>query len=226
MIPLNRVNTKTLWPMAFSVTVPVAFAVILGIPATRAGFLGLSAAHPYLMGFLKFALLATTGEVLAARFAGGAFAFPKGALPKAAVWGLIGMMMAGLMPVFSGGVLAAQQSGVLPLAGNTFVTALLTSAIMNITFGPVMMAGHRISDTMIDRRCGGQKGGLLEAVRAVDWAGFVGFVVQRAIPFFWIPAHTITFLLPPQWRVLFAALLGVALGIFLSIANIQKGRVH
>jgi len=224
MIPLNRVNAKTLGPMAFSVVVPVAFAIILGIPATRAVFLGLSAAHPYMLGFMKFALLATTGEVLAARFAGGVFAFPKGAVPKAAVWGLIGMMMAGLMPVFSGGVMAAQQSGVLPLAGNTFVTALLTSAIMNITFGPVMMAGHRISDTMIDRRMDGQKGGLLDAVRAVDWAGFVGFVALKAIPFFWIPAHTVTFLLPGSYRVFLSAVLSIVLGLLQAVAKRKNAR--
>ena len=224
MIPLNGKTSKTLWPMAFSVLVPAIFAVILSIPATRADFLSLSAAHPYLMGFLKFALLATTGEVLAARFAGGAFAFPKGALMKAAVWGVIGMMMAGLMPVFAGGVVTAQQSGVLPLAGNAFVTALLTSVVMNITFGPVMMAGHRISDTVIDRRMDGKKGGLLEAVRAVDWAGFVGFVALKAIPFFWIPAHTVTFLLPGSYRVFLSAVLSIVLGLLQAVAKRKKAQ--
>jgi len=45
------------------------------------------------------------------------------------------------------------------------------------------------------------------------------FIFKRTIPFFWIPAHTITFLLPPEFRVLFAALLGIALGLILAIGG-------
>jgi hypothetical protein len=46
----------------------------------------------------------------------------------------------------------------------------------------------------------------------IDWHGFVSFVVLRTIPLFWIPAHTMTFLLPPEFRVLMAAVLSIALG--------------
>ena len=37
-----------------------------------------------------------------------------------------------------------------------------------------------------------------------------------------VPAHTITFLLPEEARVLFAALLGVVLGILLAVAARKK----
>ena len=46
-----------------------------------------------------------------------------------------------------------------------------------------------------------------------------GFVFRLTIPLFWIPAHTVTFLLPTQYRTLFAALLSVVLGILLGIAE-------
>jgi hypothetical protein len=46
-------------------------------------------------------------------------------------------------------------------------------------------------------------------------------VFKKTIPFFWIPAHTITFLLPADFRILFAAILGVALGIILAIADLM-----
>jgi hypothetical protein len=39
---------------------------------------------------------------------------------------------------------------------------------------------------------------------------------------FWIPAHTITFMLPVSLRILFAAALGIVLGIILALAS-QKG---
>jgi hypothetical protein len=44
-------------------------------------------------------------------------------------------------------------------------------------------------------------------------------VFKKTIPFFWYPAHTITFLLPSEQRVLFAALLGIALGVLLALKN-------
>lgn len=48
------------------------------------------------------------------------------------------------------------------------------------------------------------------------------FCFQENYSFFWIPAHTITFLLPPDYQVLFAALLGIALGTILAIAGMKK----
>lgn len=47
-------------------------------------------------------------------------------------------------------------------------------------------------------------------------------MLKKTIPLFWFPAHTITFLLPGTWQVLFAAVLGVALGVILALANNTK----
>ena len=57
-----------------------------------------------------------------------------------------------------------------------------------------------------------------QILQNLNWKVQWGFVFKKTIPFFWFPAHTITFLLPGDARVLFAALLGVVLGIFLAIA--------
>ncbi|MCX7905011.1 MAG: Mpv17/PMP22 family protein, partial [Caloramator sp.] len=51
---------------------------------------------------------------------------------------------------------------------------------------------------------------------------FISFVVLKTIPFFWIPAHTITFLLPSEYRVLMASFLSIALGAILSLAKRKK----
>jgi len=56
-------------------------------------------------------------------------------------------------------------------------------------------------------------------VGTIDWQGFFGFVVAKTIPLFWIPAHTVTFLLPPEYRVLAAAFLSIALGAILAFAK-------
>lgn len=60
---------------------------------------------------------------------------------------------------------------------------------------------------------------LSEVVKTIDWYGFIRFVVLKTIPFFWIPAHTVTFLLPAEYRVLAAAFLSIALGGILASAK-------
>jgi hypothetical protein len=56
----------------------------------------------------------------------------------------------------------------------------------------------------------------------LDWNVQWNFIFKKTIPFFWIPAHTVTFLLPVEFQVLFAALLGIALGVILSIGVLMS----
>jgi len=63
---------------------------------------------------------------------------------------------------------------------------------------------------------------LSDVVKRIDWDGFISFVLVKTIPIFWIPAHTITFLLPSEYRVLWAAFLSIALGAILAFAKKKK----
>lgn len=202
---------------------------ILIIPATKAGFMALTTAHPFLMGFAKFAVMASMGELLATRILTRKWTITGATLPKMVVWGFIGMLITLMFSIFSNGVAGAMQAGLLPGdpaaagAGMRLYKAFLISAIMNLTFAPVFMAAHRITDTMIDSRVEGKPAGLSDAVGHIDWQGFLRFVVARTVPFFWIPAHTLTFFLPAEYRVIMAAYLSIALGILLAYARKRKG---
>jgi hypothetical protein len=78
-----------------------------------------------------------------------------------------------------------------------------------------------MTDTFIDLRYEQHRTrvGVAHVVAAIDWQGFVSFVLLKTIPFFWVPAHTVTFLLPPEYRVLSAAMLSIALGAILAFAR-------
>ena len=203
------------------------FAVILAIPSSRDIFIVLTTDHPYIMGFLKFAILANMGEILAIRITTGVWSISKVIGWHAIVWGVLGMLITLVFKIFAAGVTAAMASGYLPDVNNTCLKTLLfaffVSFFMNITFSPTFMAFHRITDTLIDMRSEGIKNIKLIAVTSrVDWNGFVSFVVVKTIPCFWIPAHTLTFILQPEYRVIMAAFLSIALGIILSFAKIKK----
>lgn len=202
----------------FNLTV---FVVILIIPVTHKMFVKFTTEHAYLGGFIKFFLLATMGELLAIRIVTGDWNIPKGLLYRAFVWGLLGMAIVLIFSVFAAGIASALANGFLPGGNSQFAFAFFVSFIMNLSFAPTMMAFHRITDTFIDLKYENKKGKvtLSEVIKRIDWDVFVSFVIMKTIPFFWIPAHTITFLLPPEYRVLSAAFLSIALGAILAFAK-------
>lgn len=197
----------------------LAVAACLVMPATHQAFVAMTAAHPYLIGFAKFFVLATMGELLALRIVTGAWAAPKGLFQRALIWGFLGMAIVLVFDVFAGGVAGSLRKGLLPGGDSKLAFAFFVSAIMNLTFAPAMMLTHRMTDTCIDLRYEGKPAGIADIVARIDWKGFVSFVLLKTIPVFWIPAHTITFLLPPEYRVLAAALLSIALGAILAFAK-------
>ena len=203
-------------------------------PAVFAAYERLNIEHGLLLSFVKFAVLATTGEVIGLRIRTGAYSAPGfGVLPRAVVWGFLGLGIYVAFAIFSQGapaslrllgipVTADVMKG--PLSGHKVLGSFWISLTMNAVFAPVMMTVHKITDEHITRH-GGLLSGLLRPIDVggilakVNWSVMWGFVFKKTIPRFWIPAHTLTFLLPPQHRVLFAAALGVVLGVLLAVAS-------
>jgi hypothetical protein len=202
-----------------------AVTLLYAVPASREAVVALTTAQPYVLGFLKFMILATLGELLALRLTTGAWQRPTGLIWRMLVWGLVGVAVTFMFSFYSRGVAAGVEAGLLPV-GTGFVAAFLaafyTSALMNVTFGPVFMAAHRISDTWIDLAVRGKRPSFADVLIAIDWPGFMSFVVARTIPLWWIPAHTLTFLLPGEYRVLAAAYLSIVLGVILAFAKGRK----
>ncbi len=197
-------------------------AGILIYPATNSLFLEATAKHPYIMGFVKFSILSMMGEFLAARFVYGKWTKIKGLFPKMVVWGILGIMIVAMFSIFSHGVDGAAADGLLYLNGSKLLRAFLISAIMNLTFAPVFMASHRITDLYIDSKYAGQTTSISEIIGQTDWGKFIKDIVIKTIPLFWIPAHTITFMLPGGYKVLFAASLSIVLGLILSFAKMKN----
>ena len=111
--------------------------------------------------------------------------------------------------------------------GEQLIVAFSISVSLNLIFAPVMMTFHKITDTHIINN-GGTIAGLFKPIKFkeifknLNWVVQWNFVFKKTIPFFWIPMHTITFMLAPEYRVLFAALLGIALGVILAVSNQSK----
>lgn len=192
------------------------------LPLTHQIFIRWTSSHPYWMGFIKFALLASMGELLALRLAHRSWHRPAGLIFKVIIWGILGILITFMFSFYSAGVSAIMPGGIIAQGNILFsivLAAFLTSVIMNLTFGIVFMAAHRMSDTYIEMRFSQKNPSLKELIEAIDWDGFFAFVVFKTIPLFWIPAHTITFLLPAYYRVVAAAFLSIILGVILVSAR-------
>lgn len=198
--------------------------------------------------FLKFGLLSTMGECLGLRFGEGVYnKVGFGLLPRFIVWGFLGIGIKMAFVIFATGTpillehyfglntavasmkedsfIDAMNAG---LGTSRIITAFAISTFMNLIFAPVFMTLHKITDTHILNNKGTLKGfftpiAFRKIFPSLNWLVQWDFVFKRTIPFFWIPAHTITFLLPEQYRLVFAAMLGVVLGLLLAIAA-QKSR--
>ena len=196
----------------------------------------------FVLAFFKFAILATLGEMLALRIREGVYNKPGfGIVPRMMVWGFLGMCITMAMIIFKSGTpVFLSKLGIADLAtiNSTFAAPQLTwgkvgvafavSVLMNSIFAPVMMTFHKCTDIHILDN-GGTVRGLLRPMKMreiiskkVNWDVQWNVVIKKTIPLFWFPAHTITFILPEQFQVLFAALLGVALGLILALAGGSK----
>ena len=192
-----------------------------------------NAEHGMVMSFIKFAILSTLGEMIGLRISTGLYV-RRGfsILPRMLVWGILGMGINAAMVIFSNGtpvflqylgmddaVAVFQGEGI---SWRKAFVAFIVSVSMNTFFAPVFMTLHKITDTHI-LATGGTLRGFFTPIRMGDvmsglnWHALWGFVFKKTIPFFWFPAHTVTFLLPGNSRVLCAALLGVVLGVLLAI---------
>ena len=202
-------------------------------------YVGYNKAHGMVTSFIKFAVLATLGEIIGLRLKSGVY-YQKGfgILPRAIVWGFLGLsiklafvIFATGTPIFLAYLGLEGASEIMKGAFSTdkLLVAFAISACMNLIYAPVMMTLHKITDThIIDN--GGTLRGFLKPIQfsnifqKLDWGVQWNFVFKKTIPFFWIPAHTFTFLLPPDYQVLFAAVLGIVLGVLLAIASLKSAK--
>ena len=227
------------------ITLFIVASVICGfafIPGAWEWFNTTTANHGLLMSIFKFAILCTFGEMLSLRIREGVYIKKGfGLLPKIVIWGMIGVVIASAMTIFRTGTVRLLDGGfhlggkasewfeikngvIPPLTWGKFFVALCVSTLMNTLFAPVFITFHKITDIHIAETGGTLKGffssplNIGEALsKKINWDIHYGFVIAKTIPFYAIPANTIVFLLPSTLQVLAAALVGVSLGVVLSI---------
>jgi len=165
------------------------------------------ASYPLLSALIQFAILGTLGEVISFSLRQKKIAIPCSCFQlilKMLAWALLGVLIKLGFTGMKGFVLALINHGFLPLYFNEGLGwAFSVSVLTNLLFGPQMMTFHRLEDNLI-----------------MHQKGFAG--IQRSwwtLIWFWIPAHTLTFLLPADLQIGLAAIWSLALGIIMEFTR-------
>jgi hypothetical protein len=158
--------------------------------------------YPVVSAVIQFAILGTFGEVVSRWMAAKRIYSPfslRLLLWKALVWSLLAVCIKYAFIGFNGFVDALIAYAFLPSLDN-YSHAFATSTAMNLQFGPFLVLLHRYLDNLYPR----QK----------NWGNIDKSLIS--LLWFWIPAHTITFMLPKEYQIGLAAVWSVALGIILG----------
>jgi hypothetical protein len=219
------------------ILLPFAF-----LPPVMDSYRHFNAAYAYPASFIKFAILATFGESIGLRIRTGSYTQKGfGFLPRAIVWGFLGVSIKMAFVIFGEGspwilkawgvsIPYAIPGDILRQNGFTWtrlLAAFFVSFTLNLFFAPVFMTFHKITDLHI-LRTGGTLKGFFTPIpfrtlfTELDWSTLWNFVFKKTIPLFWIPAQTLNFMLPEEFRVLVAAFLSIVLGALLSVASVRK----
>jgi hypothetical protein len=164
--------------------------------------------YPLATAMVQFAILGTLGDIISKWIVKRKFFFPFGVntlILKMAEWAFLAVCIKYAFVGFQGFIDSLTQHGLLPdlpLFGRSFAV----SASMNLQFGPFLVIMHRILDNTI--------------AREKNWNNLDKGLLS--LVWFWIPAHTITFILPRPYQIGLAAIWSVVLGIILGFYNRAK----
>ena len=196
-----------------------AVITILYLPGTREQFVYATNSYPYLMGIFKIGLLGIMGDLLGGKIVNGEWKIRGIRISqRILIWAFLGLVFTVVFPLFSYGVSGLLKEGLLPGKNSVFLAAFWKSFFMNTIFAFPMMIFHRFTDNLIDKNKLFTVWPVVKTFREISWDNMFR-VVGLACLWFWIPAHTITFLLPSAFRVMSAALLAIVLGFILGMAK-------
>jgi len=168
-------------------------------------YIELVTAQPIITAIIQFAVLGTLGDIISYWIVERRIFSPydfKTLILKIIEWSILAMMIKYAFIGFLGFVESLIENNYLPqLEGIGKSFAISTS--MNLQFGPLLVITHRLMDNFI---AGKQNWKNLDK-------GFYSLL------WFWIPAHTVTFILPKEFQIGLAALWSLALGIILGFYN-------
>ena len=166
--------------------------------------------QPLLSAMIQFAILGTLGDCVAKWIQNKKIYVPFGikeAIWKPIEWAILAIFIKVAFTGYVGFVESIIIQGLLPgIFSFGILRAFAISTMMNLQFGLFLVIIHRILDYL--------------PFGKINWDNIQkGFY---SLLWFWIPAHTFTFMLPKDYQIGLAAVWSVCLGLILGLYNKKK----
>lgn len=161
--------------------------------------------YPIISAMIQFAILGTLGDIVSKWIIKNKvfmpYSFPT-LLLKMIEWAILAFFIKYAFVGYHGFIDGLIEHGFLPQL-NKFAYSFAISASMNLQFGLLLVILHRLLDNLIDRQN--------------NWANIHKGMLS--LLWFWVPAHTVTFMLDKPYQIGLAALWSVVLGVILGFYN-------
>lgn len=168
-------------------------------------YIDLVKSYPIITAIIQFSVLGTFGDIISKWILKRKIFAPYNfhtLLLKMIEWAILAVCIKYAFVGFHGFVDSLISYKLLPEL-NVLGKAFAISVSMNLEFGPFLVILHRLLDNTVHRE--------------KNWANLdKGFL---SLIWFWIPAHTITFILPKPYQIGLAAVWSLVLGIILGFYN-------
>ncbi len=162
-------------------------------------------AFPIATAMVQFAILGTFGDIISKWIIKKQVFFPYsfGTLLLVMIeWAFLAVCIKYAFAGFHGFVDSLVEHNLLPEL-NLFTRAFAISTFMNLQFGVFLVLMHRFLDNLIARK--------------VNWLNIEKSLLS--LLWFWIPAQTVTFMLPKVYQIGLAAFWSLVLGVILGFFN-------
>lgn len=164
--------------------------------------------YPIFSAMVQFAFLGTLGDIISKWMQNKRVFMPYKIsilFLKMLEWAFLAICIKYAFVGYQGFVESLKLHHLLPFNG-IFATAFSISVTMNLQFGLLLVILHRFLDNLISRNN--------------NWAHIDKGM--WSLIWFWIPAHTITFMLDKPYQIGLAAIWSVVLGVILGYFNRTK----
>ncbi len=161
--------------------------------------------YPLYSAMIQFALLGTLGDIISKWMQQNKIFLPYSwsvILLKMIEWAIIAITIKYAFVGFKAFVNGLEAHHLIPQLGK-FGRAFAISLSMNLQYGIFLVIFHRFLDNLIAKQNNWKN--IHKGMYSLVW--------------FWIPAHTITFMLPRPYQIGLAAVWSVVLGIILGFYN-------
>ncbi len=168
-------------------------------------YIDLVKAYPIYSAMVQFAILGTLGDIISKWMQQAKIFLPYKwtiIILKMAEWAVIAITIKYAFVGFQGFVDSLIEHQLIPELGK-FGSAFTLSAMMNLQYGLFLVIFHRVLDNLI--------------AREKNWKNIDKGMLS--LIWFWIPAHTITFMLDKPYQIGLAAIWSVVLGTILGFYN-------